>query len=133
MASSAGGCRKDHVGLGVREQATATTRRVDEDQLACLQHAERDRSPYSAPLRRVPVGTQFPWQKTDVKPQALREDRILQEIHASGGDIRRICDLFGLTVDAAVRYAATLGHSDLANDQASRARSIRTRGRPGAR
>ena len=66
----------------------------------------------SAP-RLVPVGHQFPWFKTDLRPQALREDRILQEIHASGGDARRICDLFGLTVEAALRYALTLGHPGL--------------------
>ena len=46
-------------------------------------------------------------------PQALREDRILQEIHATGGDVRRICDLFGLSMEAAMRYAATLGHPNL--------------------
>ena len=61
----------------------------------------------SAP-RLVPVGRQFPWTYTRLKPQALREDRILQEIHASGGDIRRICDLFGVTVQTALRYADTL-------------------------
>lgn len=66
----------------------------------------------SAP-RLVPIGRQFPWTNTNLKPQALREDRILQEIHATGGDIRRICDLFGLSVDAALRYASTLGHPDL--------------------
>jgi hypothetical protein len=37
-----------------------------------------------------------------------REDRILNEIHDSGGDVRRICDLFGLTVDAALRYTTVL-------------------------
>lgn len=63
--------------------------------------------------RLVPVGSQFPWKRTDLRPQALREDRIFQEIHASGGDARRICDLFGLTVQAALRYALTLGHPDL--------------------
>ncbi len=67
----------------------------------------------SAP-RLVPVGHQFPWMKTNLNPQALREDRILQEIHATGGDVRRICDLFGLSVSAAQRYAATVGHPDLA-------------------
>lgn len=66
----------------------------------------------SAP-RLVPVGRQFPWKRTNLRPQALREDRILQEIHATGGDIRRICDLFGLSVQAATRYAATLGHPEL--------------------
>ena len=62
--------------------------------------------------RLLPIGRGF-WQRTNVKPQALREDRILQEIHATGGDVRRICDLFGLTIDAAMRYAATLAHPDL--------------------
>jgi len=66
----------------------------------------------SAP-RLVPVGRQFPWRRTNLRPQALREDRILQEIHASGGDVRRICDLFGLSVQAALRYATTLNHPEL--------------------
>lgn len=54
------------------------------------------------------VGRGFPWTKLGVAPQALREDRILQEIHATGGDVRRICDLFGLTVAGAMRYATGL-------------------------
>ena len=66
----------------------------------------------SAP-RLVPVGKQFPWKGTDLRPQALREDRILQEIHATGGDVRRICDLFGLSVESAMRYAQTLAHPEL--------------------
>lgn len=45
--------------------------------------------------------------------QAVREDRILNEVHATGGDIRRICDMFGLSVTAAQRYAATVDHPDL--------------------
>lgn len=66
----------------------------------------------SAP-RLVPVGRQFPWKYTGLRPRALREDRILQEIQATGGDIRRICDLFGLTIGAASRYALTITHPDL--------------------
>jgi hypothetical protein len=76
----------------------------------------------SAP-RLVPVGTRFPWNNAALNPQALREDRTLQEIHATGGDIRRICDLFGLTVDGALRYAATIGHPDLSNRAAGSASS----------
>jgi hypothetical protein len=41
----------------------------------------------------------------------IGEYRILQEIHATGGDVRHVCDLFGLTVAVAMRYAATLDHS----------------------
>ena len=35
------------------------------------------------------------------------------QIHATGGDVRRICDLFGITIATAVRYASTLTHPDL--------------------
>ena len=76
----------------------------------------------SAP-RLVPVGRQFPWRSTRLRPQALREDRILHEIHATGGDVRRICDLFGLSVSSALRYSATLGHPDLAAGHGWRART----------
>ena len=72
----------------------------------------------SAP-RLVPVGKQFPWKGTDLRPQALREDRILQEIHATGGDVRRICDLFGLSVESAMRYAQTLAHPELEQGRVS--------------
>ena len=63
--------------------------------------------------RLVPVGPQFPWIGVTLRPQALREDRILHEIHATGGDIRRVCDLFGLSVEAATRYLGTIEHPDL--------------------
>jgi phosphatidylserine/phosphatidylglycerophosphate/cardiolipin synthase-like enzyme len=45
--------------------------------------------------------------------QAIREDRILHEAHASGGDIRQLCDLFGTSVSAAERSTATLDHPNL--------------------
>jgi hypothetical protein len=38
----------------------------------------------------------------------LREDRLLHEVEATGGDPRRICDLFGLSVGAALRYTSTI-------------------------
>jgi hypothetical protein len=40
--------------------------------------------------------------------QAIRVDRILDEVHATAGGVRRLCDLFGLSVGAALRYASTL-------------------------
>ncbi|MFD7669059.1 hypothetical protein [Streptomyces sp. NPDC059788] len=46
--------------------------------------------------------------------QALREDRILDEAHTSDGDARRLADLFGLTVNAAQRYTATVDHVSFA-------------------
>jgi hypothetical protein len=73
--------------------------------------------------RLLPVSGAFPWRHTSLRPQALREDRILQEIHASGGDVRRICDLFGLTVTASLRYANTIEHPDLTNRRAVRSQT----------
>lgn len=61
----------------------------------------------------MPVGRAFPWKGITLRPQALREDRILSEIHATGGDIRRVCDLFGLSIAGATRYLNTLEHPDL--------------------
>jgi hypothetical protein len=66
----------------------------------------------NAPRTR-PVGPQYPWVGLPIQPQQLREDRILHEIHATGGDVRRICDLFGMSVEGALRYATALEHPDL--------------------
>ena len=52
--------------------------------------------------------------------QALREDRILHEAHATGGDTRRLCDLFGLSITAASRYTDTVDHPDLVASPRSR-------------
>ncbi|MEV4734935.1 hypothetical protein [Saccharopolyspora sp. NPDC049426] len=71
----------------------------------------------SAP-RVDPVDHRYPWHRYPLGPRSLREDRILHEIHATGGDVRRICDLFGLSITAAMRYNAVLEHPDLANDNA---------------
>lgn len=62
--------------------------------------------------RRTEVSRAFPWTQVDLAPQTLREDRILDEIRATGGDIRHVCELFGLSVDAAMRYAITLDATD---------------------
>jgi hypothetical protein len=35
---------------------------------------------------------------------AIRQDRILHEAYATDGDTRRLCDLFGLSINAASRY-----------------------------
>jgi hypothetical protein len=63
------------------------------------------------------VGPAFPWIHSALSAQALREDRILHEIHATGSDVRRIADLFGLTVSGATRYLNT---HDLPNTFAPR-------------
>ncbi len=52
-------------------------------------------------------------RRLGIAARTIRDDRILDEVNATGGDIRRICDLFGIGVDAAVRYVATLDHPGL--------------------
>lgn len=66
----------------------------------------------SAP-RLMAASRTFPWQQAGIRAQALREDRILAEVHATGGDARRISDLFGIGVDSTGRYLDTLEHRDL--------------------
>jgi hypothetical protein len=66
--------------------------------------------------RLTPGGHSFPWRNSALRPQVLREDRILHEIHATGGDIRRLCDLFGLSIEGATRYLKTIEHPDLTSD-----------------
>jgi hypothetical protein len=63
-------------------------------------------------LRAEPVGVQWITRSIGMTPQVVREDRILHELIATGGDTRRICDLFGLSIAGANRYAATLNHPD---------------------
>lgn len=48
-----------------------------------------------------------PWviDKLGVRPQTIRQDRILQEAIATHGDIRRLADLFGISIATAQRYA----------------------------
>ena len=66
--------------------------------------------------RLTPVSRPFPWRQVGLRPQTLREDRILDEVRATGGDIHQICHLFGLTVEAALRYTRTLDLTDQAHD-----------------
>ena len=69
-------------------------------------------------------------RRMGMSAQQLREDRILHEAHATGGDIRRLCDLFGLSVSGAARYAATVDGSDLADRHAGQRVSSPTHAPP---
>ena len=66
-------------------------------------------------LDTSPVGVQWITTSMGMTPQEAREDRILHELHASGGDIRRLCDMFGLSIAGASRYSAVLTHPGLVN------------------
>ncbi len=48
--------------------------------------------------------------------RALRADRILHEAAASGGDPRRLCDLFGLGIQQALRYTTTIREPHVPGD-----------------
>jgi hypothetical protein len=49
-----------------------------------------------------------------MNPQLVRQDRIMDEAHVTGGDTRILCDLFGLSIAGANRYTATVDHPGIA-------------------
>lgn len=71
----------------------------------------------SAP-RLLPANTTYPWRQAGIGPQALREDRILGEVRATGGDARHLSDLFGIRIATTNRYLDTLEHHDLTPEAA---------------
>jgi hypothetical protein len=77
---------------------------------------------YRSAARAEPVGMR--WVRLTIgaglTATAIREDRILNEAHASGGDARRLADLFGLSIQATTRYTATLDHPALLAEQPRR-------------
>jgi len=64
----------------------------------------------AATLEQVKV----PWltDKLGMPANALRQDRILGEVYA-GGDLRQICEFFGVTIATAEHYASALTHPEL--------------------
>ena len=73
---------------------------------------------YSA-TRTTPGQADWLTKRLGISAQALREDRILHEAHATSGDLRRLCDLFGLSVSGASRYTATVQGIDVSNDRSA--------------
>ena len=65
---------------------------------------------YRTAIHTGPVNHDWVTARLGMSAQALREDRILHEAHATRGDVRRLCDLFGLSVSGAERYTATVDH-----------------------
>jgi site-specific recombinase XerD len=55
-----------------------------------------------------------PWiiDKLGVRPQTIRQDRILQEAIATNGDVRRLADLFGISISTAQRYTEVITRPD---------------------
>jgi hypothetical protein len=109
--------------LGVRSAITRVQRvgvkKVVRDTEETLDEALRRVKPavtYNAPTfsnqsvarnGSVASGSGRPPDATDI-----RQDRILDEAKATSGDVRRLADLFGLSIAAGNRYAATVEHPD---------------------
>ena len=49
-------------------------------------------------------------KKLGMPAQAIGQDRILDEAIATGGDARRLSDLFGLSITQAARYTTAADH-----------------------
>lgn len=75
-----------------------------------------------------PVGSRWVGLTLGMSPDALRQDRILDEAVATGGDVRRLSDLFGITVKTALHYTTTLSHPELEADNAEPGTSSPTQG-----
>ncbi|NIH83742.1 hypothetical protein [Amycolatopsis granulosa] len=63
---------------------------------------------YRTALGTKPVGTRWPGLVLGTAARDIRTDRILDEVSATDGDVRCLCDLFGVSVKAASRYTAVL-------------------------
>ena len=63
-------------------------------------------------VRTRPVS--IPWISITIgiSAQLIRQDRILDEALVTNGDVRRICDMFGLGVSSAARYTHTADPPD---------------------
>ncbi len=59
--------------------------------------------------RTSPVTTAWIRDQLAMPPEHIRLDRIFQEVQATSGDIRALCDLFGMSVANAARWASTAG------------------------
>lgn len=73
------------------------------------------RSPRRCPTTRSTAATTLAQHRDQIgfPAETLSEVRILDEVQATGGDIRRICELFDVGVEAALRDTNVLGRPDL--------------------
>lgn len=64
-----------------------------------------------------PAGRLWVSRTLGTAPSTLRADRILDEAIATGGDARRLCDLFDISVKTAERYTRVLDPIGLTSDE----------------
>ena len=72
-----------------------------------------------APVTRGWVQVVF--QRLGLTAEDLRVDRLLEEVHATGGDPVKLTEFFGITEPTAIRYCLELSPLDLATQQAPQA------------
>jgi hypothetical protein len=60
-----------------------------------------------------PVSRSWVNRRLGLSAQAIRQDHMVDEAIATGGDVRRICDFFGVTIATAVHYAAVVDRPGL--------------------
>ena len=70
--------------------------------------------------RTDPVGSRWLSLKLGMPAQLIREDRILDEALATEGDLRRLCDLFGIGIDAASRYSVGVDPASIEDPRTAR-------------
>jgi integrase len=70
--------------------------------------------------RTDPVGSRWLSLKLGMPAQLIREDRILDEALATEGDLRRLCDLFGIGIDAASRYSVGVDPASIEDPRTTR-------------
>lgn len=58
-----------------------------------------------------PVSVKWISTRIGMSAQAIRQDRIVNEAIATAGDLRRICDFFGVTMTTSEHYATSLNHT----------------------
>jgi hypothetical protein len=63
-------------------------------------------------MHDLPVSPWWLHHQLGMSGQLIRQDRILDEAHATSGDLRMICELFGLSTAGAMRYIATVNSPD---------------------
>lgn len=52
----------------------------------------------------TPVSRRYLYRQDPLSSRLIRSDRIVHEVQAAGADVRLVCELFGLGVEAATRY-----------------------------
>jgi hypothetical protein len=60
-------------------------------------------------VRTGPVSNVCVNEAVGMPVRRIREDRLLYEASAARGDVRRLCDLFGLSIKGAERYTSITG------------------------